>query len=53
MEKDTLIILQAITEGIAAACKRLQKIKPKVADEEENYEESEDDEEEETTEEDE
>ncbi|MBU1936636.1 hypothetical protein KKG05_04490 [bacterium] len=38
MDKDTLIILQAITEGIAAVCKTLQKIEPKVADEETNLE---------------
>ena len=38
MNKDTLIILQAITEGVAAVCKRLQQIEPKVADEEMNSE---------------
>ena len=40
MDKDTLIILQAITEGIAAVCKRLQKIEPKIAGEEVNPEDN-------------
>ena len=53
MDKDTLIILQAITEGIAVVCKRLQKIEPKVADEETDFEVIEKDNNEETTEEDE
>ena len=52
MNKDTLIILQAITEGIAVVCKRLQRIEPKVVDEEPDFEEPETDNEE-TTEEDE
>ena len=49
MNKDTLIILQAITEGIAAVCKTLQQMEPKVADEETDFEDND----EETTEEDE
>ena len=35
MDKDTLIIIQAITEGIAVTCRRFQQIEPKVADEDE------------------
>jgi len=41
MDKDTLIIIQAITEGIAVARKRLQQLEPpgEVGDEEEPEEE--------------
>ena len=53
MEKDTLIIIQAITEGVAAVCKTLQQIEPKVADEETDFEVIEKINNEETTEEDE
>lgn len=37
IDKDALIIVQAITEGIAVACKRLQQLEPsgEVGDEEE------------------
>ena len=41
IDKDTLIIVQAITEGIAVACKRLQQLEPAgaVHDQEEQPEE--------------
>jgi len=35
IDKDALIIIQAITEGIAVACKRLQQLEPAGAAEEE------------------
>jgi hypothetical protein len=39
IDKDSLIIVQAITEGIAVACKKLQQLEPAGADEEEQPEE--------------
>ena len=48
MNKDTLIIIQAITEGVTVVCKRLQQMDPKIADEETDFEDNK-----ETTEEDE
>jgi hypothetical protein len=39
IDKDALIIVQAITEGIAVACKRLQQLEPAKSPEEEQPEE--------------
>ena len=47
IDKDALIIIQAVTEGIAVACKRLQQLEPpgEVGDEEESETEEEEPEE--------
>ena len=39
IDKEALIIVQAITEGIAVACKRLQQLEPASSTEEEQPEE--------------
>ena len=41
IDKDSLIIVQAVTEGIAVACKRLQQLEPAGAAEEEEQPEEE------------